>query len=366
MTVSGPGAVPALETGALALEGHRLFVRSGVPGAAGAVEAMLTPPCTSENPAAGEPDWTLHIHPDPAAARYDDAGDLVVHLPYGRCLAVRDTAGGVLRLAARYRPDAPWARIEVDGRARSTRLLVAPGDRVGVRWADWLGRVFFASRLLARGWRMLHASAVELGGRALLFLAGSGGGKSTLAHRAVRELGARFLADDLVLVRPGRPVIGWPTRIALPAALDGVDPAAGRREQRPMDGWFRDRVLFTPAGHRRALGVRTAGPTPPGALIVVEDPGGDGPVTAAPAGPETVTGTLRRAAAVDRQRVYVSDVLGLMGGPRLTDHTTTPPGACLTRGGLPVVRLAVPARALPTAAIWDALAPFVPSVGGHR
>ncbi|MFI1869383.1 hypothetical protein [Streptomyces jumonjinensis] len=364
--MSRPGVADP-EVKVLALEGFRLLVRSGVPGAADAVAAMLTPPCAGETPTEGAPDWTLEIHHGPAVAPYDDTGDLVVCLPYsGRRLAVRDTADGVLRLTARYRPGAPAAGIEVDLRARTTRLLVAERDRVGVRWADWLARVFFASRLLAAGWRMLHASAVELDGRAMVFLADSFGGKSTLAHRAVRELGARFLADDLLLVRPGRPVIGWPTRIALPADLDGVAPDTGRREQRTMNGWNRDRVLFTPAEHRRTLGLRSAGPTPLSALIVVENPGDGVPLTAGPAGPETVTEALHRAAAVTRQQVYVSDPLGLMGGPRLADHAvTTPPEEHLAEGRS-VFRLALPARVLPTADVWDVLAPVIPAIGDRR
>ncbi|MER6913905.1 hypothetical protein ABT354_19720 [Streptomyces sp. NPDC000594] len=366
MTVSRPG-VAGPEVRVLALEGFRLLVRSGVSGAADAVVAMLTPPCADETPAVGAQDWTLEILHGPAAAPYDDTGDLVVCLPYsGRRLAVRDTAGAVLRLTACYRPGAPAAGIEVDVRARTTRLLVAEGDGVGVRWADWLARVFFASRLLAAGWRMLHASAVELEGRALVFLAASGGGKSTLAHRAVREVGARLLADDLVLVRPGRPVIGWPTRIALPADLDGVAPDTGRREHRIMNGWNRQRVLFTPAEHRQVLGVRSTGPTPCGVLIVVENPGDDAPVTAGPAAPETVKEALRRAAAVTRQQVYVSDPIGLMGGPRLADHAVTPPPEEDLAEGRPVARLAVPARVLPTAQVWDVLAPVIPAIGDRR
>ncbi|MFD7552475.1 hypothetical protein [Streptomyces sp. NPDC059816] len=365
--MSRPGAEPGPEGRALALEGFRLLVRSGVIGAVDAVAAMLTPPCADETRAKAGPDWTLEIQHGPAAAPYDDTGDLVVCLPYsGRRLAVRDTEGGVLRLAARYRPGAPSAGIEVDARARTTRLLVAEEDKLGVRWADWLARIFFASRLLAAGWRMLHASAVELDNRALVFLAASGGGKSTLAHRAVHELGARFLADDLLLVRPGRPVIGWPTRIALPADLNGAAPEAGRREHRTMNGWTRDRVLFTPAEHRQVLGIHSAGPTPRGALIVVENPGDDAPVTAAPAAPETVTEALRSAAAVTRQQAYVSDPLGLMGGPRLTDPTpTTSSEEHLAEAQL-AIRLVVPARGLPTAGVWDALAPFLPAIGGRR
>ncbi len=199
MTVSGPGAVPALETGALALEGHRLFVRSGVPGAAGAVEAMLTPPCTSENPAAGEPDWTLHIHPDPAAARYDDAGDLVVHLPYGRCLAVRDTAGGVLRLA----PGAGPSRLSADPVRRAAvpapgGPVLAEGPRVleAAARAGELARLLCAAQALGVGLTLLERTVAYVAGRRQF-------GRPIAAFQAVRHR----LADTLVALEFARPLV---------------------------------------------------------------------------------------------------------------------------------------------------------------
>lgn len=52
-----------------------------------------------------------------------------------------------------------------------------------------------------RGRLSLHASAVELGGRALAFVGDSGAGKSTLAHELCQHLGASLLADDVAGLR---------------------------------------------------------------------------------------------------------------------------------------------------------------------
>lgn len=56
--------------------------------------------------------------------------------------------------------------------------------------------------LSRRGNMVFHASAVELDGAALAFVAESGRGKSTLAA-SFATAGSRFLADDGLVVRPG-------------------------------------------------------------------------------------------------------------------------------------------------------------------
>ena len=50
---------------------------------------------------------------------------------------------------------------------------------------------------------LLHGTAVALGDRGLLILGQSGSGKSALALRLV-ALGARLVADDQVLITPGK------------------------------------------------------------------------------------------------------------------------------------------------------------------
>lgn len=79
-------------------------------------------------------------------------------------------------------------------------------------------RVFLSGRAMAyllrqRGWLPLHASAVEIDGRAILFVAPSGSGKSTTAA-AFQNFDYPVLSDDVCPVRvaagacwlqPGRP-----------------------------------------------------------------------------------------------------------------------------------------------------------------
>lgn len=67
---------------------------------------------------------------------------------------------------------------------------------------DMLLRAEVTLHALERGGMVLHASAVELGGRAHLFPGPSGAGKSTLARKLSSE-GGRVLADELVVLLPG-------------------------------------------------------------------------------------------------------------------------------------------------------------------
>jgi hypothetical protein len=74
---------------------------------------------------------------------------------------------------------------------------------VGVRMD--LVRLLLSGRLMAyllrqRGWLPLHASAVKIGEVAVLFLAPSGGGKSTTAARFYAD-GHEVLSDDVAPVR---------------------------------------------------------------------------------------------------------------------------------------------------------------------
>ncbi|WP_327378818.1 hypothetical protein OG393_33440 (plasmid) [Streptomyces sp. NBC_01216] len=281
-------------------------------------------------------------------------------------MAVVGMAEGVMRLVACYRPGAPPAVMEVDAVAGVTRLVVSPGDTVELRWADWLARVFFASRLLASGWRMLHASAVEVEGKALVFLAGRCGGKSTLAHRAVRELGGRFLADDLVLIGPGGVVVGWPTRVAVPASLVG-SATGGRRDRSVVAGVVRERILFTPIEHRAALGISYSPPVRLGAVVVVDGSGAAGEgVRVREAGDGVLELAVVGAADITEQMVYVSDPLGVMGGARLADQSAGMGPVEGLFSGVPAAVLRVAVEQLPTAPVWRALEGVVPGVGRCR
>ncbi|MGY3677456.1 hypothetical protein [Streptomyces sp. TE33382] len=354
--------------GDLLLAGLRLRIAAASPPLLDSVVGVLAPACEVELWTAGEPDWTLTVDQEalPVEAEAPFEGRLALTLPYGgRQLAVLDVAAGVLRLAARYRSGAAPVVLEVDAAHRSTRLVVSPGDGVGVRWADWLARVFFASRLLASGWRMLHASAVALDGSALVFLAGQRGGKSTLAHRAVREAGALFMADDLVLVGPGAMVVGWPTRVAVPAELLAGQPlAVGRADRTVVAGVPRQRTLFSPPQHRQALGISYSPPVPLGAVVVVRSHAvGEGGVRVGPLAAGGVQEAVAVAARVPQQMLYVSDALGLMGGPGLAEQAAGAGDLAGLLDGVPAAMLSVPAEQLATADVWRDLAPVVPLVG---
>ncbi|MCC9309165.1 hypothetical protein LN042_19100 [Kitasatospora sp. RB6PN24] len=352
----------------LLLAGLRLRIAAPSPRLVESVVGVLAPACEVDPSTQGEPGWTLIVDQAESVVEVEALfeGLLVLALPYsGRQLAVLDTAEGVLRLAARYRRGAAPVLLEVDAAHRATRLVVSPGDGVGVRWADWLARVFFASRLLAAGWRMLHASAVAVDGAALVFLAGQRGGKSTLAHRAVRERGALFLADDLVLAGPGGLVVGWPTRVAVPAELfAGQLPAVGRAERTVVAGVPRRRVLFSPPEHRQALSVPYSPPVPLGAVVVARSAEASEQGVRADSLPEAgVREAVAAAARVPQQLLYVSDALGLMGGPRLAEQAAGVGNRAELLGGVPAAALNVPADRLATADVWRALAPVVPLVG---
>ncbi|MEU0103303.1 hypothetical protein [Streptomyces sp. NPDC006267] len=343
----------------------RLRVEASASEMLRSVLEMVVPTCAVAPPHAVS-QWTLQVQERRPGADNEGqlpGGRMVLELPYGgRRLTMVEATGGVMRLAAAYRPGQPPAGIEVDARQRVTRLVVAAGDAVGLRWADYLARVFFASRLLAAGWRMLHASAVAVEGRALVFLAGRHGGKSTLAHRAVRELGALFMADDLVLIGPDGTVMGWPTRVAVPAQLLH-DTAVGRRERTVVAGVERDRVLFTPAQHRAALGIGYSPPVPLGAVVMVD---GDAAGTCARADTEVLERAVARAARIPQQLLYVSDPLGLMGGPRLADQAAAEPPAEGLLAGVPAAVVRVAVEHLPSAPVWQGLEGIIPRVGRGR
>lgn len=358
--------------GALHLDGISLHVLTPNAEVLQAVMGMLVPACSVAEPTAAV-QWTLRVeeHHTGAGAGAGAGGDLfqgrlLLELPYGgRRLAVVGMGGGVMRLVAVYRRGALPVVMEVDARQRVTRLLVTPGDAVGLRWADYLARVFFASRLLGSGWRMLHASAVAVDGRAMVFLAGTHGGKSTLAHRAVQNLGAGFLADDLVLIGPDGTVVGWPTRVAVPAQLAG--DSDGRRERRVVAGVVRERVLFTPAQHRATLGVEYSPPVPLGAVVIVDGTGAaEAGVRAEAADAQTLDRAVAGAADVPQQLLYVSDPLGLMGGPRLADQAAgaAPPVGLLA--AVPAAVLHVAVEQLPQAPVWQALEGVVSWLGRRR
>lgn len=88
--------------------------------------------------------------------------------------------------------DAPTTRMRIDPNLPAR--LVVPGESVPslIRW-----------KLARKGALLVHGSAVERDGRALVFSGRSGAGKTITAARFV-QAGYRFLSDDSCILAPGR------------------------------------------------------------------------------------------------------------------------------------------------------------------
>jgi hypothetical protein len=107
-----------------------------------------------------------------------------------------------------------------------------------------------------RGFLVLHASVVEMAGRAVAFLGESGSGKSTLAA-ALHARGHRLVADDVAAVRigPEGPEVyaGFPQLKLWPDALTAlgrdaaplkrVEPGLEKRAHRLHEGFAERPVL---------------------------------------------------------------------------------------------------------------------------
>jgi hypothetical protein len=146
-------------------------------------------------PPGAPPDWRLRVDPHPpppapapAAAEWAD-GELRIRL-----FALADG----WRLAY---DDTGTYEVSADG-ARWTWHPVA-GAAAELVQADLLGRVP-ALAVAARGALPLHASAVTVRGRGLVFLGGKHFGKSTLAA-ALAAAGARLVGDDMAVIDPAPP-----------------------------------------------------------------------------------------------------------------------------------------------------------------
>jgi hypothetical protein len=99
--------------------------------------------------------------------------------------------------------------------ADGSEIVCAPNDLPSWLWQRFLIAQPLPLAALLHGYEPLHASAVAIGGQALLFMGTSGAGKSSVAlHLTAR--GATFLADDVtalelrdgaVTAHPGPPLV---------------------------------------------------------------------------------------------------------------------------------------------------------------
>ncbi|NTS66783.1 hypothetical protein HRV97_16710 [Sphingomonas sp. HHU CXW] len=151
--------------------------------------------------------------------------------------------------------------MEVPGVARylvtgGTRIVVEPiGDAAEGDVRAFLLGSAVGALLHQRGVLPLHASAVEIGGRAVAFVAPSGGGKSTIAMH-LHHLGQRVIADDLCAVEladgrarlwPGlRNLKLWRASLgAIDRAPDGFEPVLQTMDKYrvPIDALADDRAF---------------------------------------------------------------------------------------------------------------------------
>jgi hypothetical protein len=111
-------------------------------------------------------------------------------------------------------------------------VVKASGERITCvpPFGEWPWGLLYAQALpLAAALHrleVLHASAVEVGGRALIFAGASGSGKTTLALRLLAT-GARLLADDVVALEAGeRGLLAHPG-VGIANVADDVLPLLG-------------------------------------------------------------------------------------------------------------------------------------------
>lgn len=112
-------------------------------------------------------------------------------------LPLRHEEGG-WRLV-RDEPFAAFHRVALDLRSVET-VAERPEPRLRTPLLR-LVRELVMGDLFARGWPMLHASAIARDGAALAFVGATGAGKTSLLLHALRLDGARLLANDRAVVR---------------------------------------------------------------------------------------------------------------------------------------------------------------------
>jgi hypothetical protein len=156
--------------------------------------------------------------------------------------------------------------------AAASRLLCVPDQPRSRSWERFLvGQVLPFAALLS-GLEIFHASAVTLDGSAIALAGPSGAGKTSVAL-ALCELGASFLADDVLaleptgevlMAHPGSPVAGvdrgeerrlrsvgrpLPEQTLGGDARERLLPMSGASQPAPLQAlFFLDRISEQPAG----------------------------------------------------------------------------------------------------------------------
>ena len=112
-----------------------------------------------------------------------------------------EVSGRTLRQAAPYAVPAQGAA-DVTLNYDRSQLVESLTQHWDAELAEYMGTgALFARHLLRHDGFQLHASAIILEGKAYLFSAPSGTGKSTHASKWLRLFGARYLNDDKPALR---------------------------------------------------------------------------------------------------------------------------------------------------------------------
>ena len=175
---------------------------------------------------------------------------------------------------------------------------------------------------------VLHASAVCIGGCALVFAGRSGSGKSSLAASLVAHRGAGLISDDGVVVYPGTPprIVGTYARSRLWSdAQRGLGLTPGNAPAAPEGS----KRLLEPLGPRRAPWARV----PLGAIVLIDvEPAGDAGIRIHP-----IQGAQAVMALIERS-------LGLFDAEHSTLARQLDAVASVAASGVPILGLCFPRR----------------------
>jgi hypothetical protein len=206
----------------------------------------------------------------PAAA--GDAADVVFREDAAAVARIVGTARPTGRNVACFtmdRTDEPWSVLrdgdgdgdggEIAWEPSLGAILRARGDalEVVVEVERTRGRLVLlrarreraSARLAARGALAVHASAVAVAGRVTLFVGGKRAGKTTLLLHALRDPGARWVANDRVSVRDGT-ARGMPTVVMLREGSLAHVP--GLREALATGAWHHASTVAEARAHTAA------------------------------------------------------------------------------------------------------------------
>jgi hypothetical protein len=213
----GRGAAPAASCDlTLPPAGAWSIAVRAAPDALGWLEEFLCPPFGARRAPLAAEAVDVELSVDAARFATLDAGSAWHEAPVRPVFALD---AGAVELPTRETPDGGWvvrdaafrAIYELSPGASFVEIVAAAPD---LRLRTPLLRVVrerVMGALFAAGWPLLHASAVERGGRAVAFLGATAAGKTSLLLHALGLAGARLLANDRLCVRrDGERVVAFP------------------------------------------------------------------------------------------------------------------------------------------------------------